>query len=62
MLSSNNPMQFNYLESILPLVDPSVIGESLLLLLLFEQLNEQAFNLWKKSLDNLSLQDVTPQS
>ena len=34
----------------------------IIVLLLFEKLNQQAFYLWKKSLDNLSPQDVTPQS
>ena len=33
-----------------------------IVLSLSEQLNKQAFTLWKKSMDNLSPHDVTPQS
>ena len=56
MLSIDNPMQFN--GKCWSQHDMWII----IVLLLFEQLNKQAFNLWKKSLDNLSPQDITPQS
>ena len=61
MLSIKNQMQFNHLKSTcLAGVDLSLI--IIVMLLLCEELNKQAFNLWKKSLDNLSPQDITLQS
>ena len=65
MLSVNNQMQFNHLESTIPSSGKSWSQRDrriIIVLLLFEHLNKQAFNLWKKSLDNLSPQGVTPQS
>ena len=61
MLSINNPMQFNHLESILPLDLQSLIPCDrwiITVLLLFEQLNKKAFDFMKEILG----QDVTPQN
>ena len=55
-MSVNNPMQFSHLESTPPLVCRVSWSQSdwWIIVLLFEQLNKHAFNLWKKSLDDLS--------